>query len=412
MEMLALRHPTERGGPPQLSVPAPDVGRGDGRGRRLFARLRDGQRRFDLTHGRGAGRRSFPIPTTSSLRVSTSSYRSCAGGEGDADVEGMRSGRDRIAGLVASARLVCDDDEDDEPLQTSRLTSRQLQIASACERLRSDVSREMNELERHWTSTCTENRAVASLLASTLVTSSDLALQPDSTARGGGRIPPPGGHVRMNVRCAECARSSGQTRGRSAPVLISENKTIRWDGRGFVGSFEAPVVVQSSSPVVGSAIGVGRCSRAIKTLSPWQRSRRGGTNRVPTTGARLQRIADDGRGGAMATMGETTSSSVPPSSYFSSSPFPPPPPDSNDGDDPWAPGWTKGRTIPIVVGRREFASVDPNVASPLPPPSLNDHDDDDAVPVGMEQERPTGTASRRPTTARVPLPPRTAGKRP
>ena len=91
---------------------------------------------------------------------------------------------------------------------------------------------------------------------------------------------------------------------------------------------------------------------------------------------------------------------------------PPPPPDSNDGDDPWAPGWTKGRTIPIVVGRREFASVDPNVASPLTPPSLNDHDDDDAVPVGMEQERPTGTASRRPTTARVPLPPRTAGERP
>ena len=203
----------------------------------------------------------------------------------------------------------------------------------------------------------------------------------------------------------------GTDAGRSAPVLISENETIRWDGEDSLG-----VLRHRSSFIVVTCRRISDRGRALfpsdQALSPWQRSRRGGTNRVPTTGARLQRIADDGRGGAMATMGETTSSSVPPSSYFSSSPFPPPPPDSNDGDDPWAPGWTKGRTIPIVVGRREFASVDPNVASPLPPPSLNDHDDDDAVPVGMEQERPTGTASRRPTTARVPLPPRTAGERP
>ena len=204
----------------------------------------------------------------------------------------------------------------------------------------------------------------------------------------------------------------GTDAGRSAPVLISENETIRWDGEDSLG-----VLRHRSSFIVVTCRRIGDRGQALfpsdQTLSPWQRSRRGGTNRVPTTGARLQRIADDGRGGTMVEGGRWQRwgirrrpvSPLPPTS-------PPPPPDSNDGDDPWAPGWTKGRTIPIVVGRREFASVDPNVASPLTPPSLNDHDDDDAVPVGMEQERPTGTASRRPTTARVPLPPRTAGERP
>ncbi|KAL3791419.1 hypothetical protein ACHAW5_005793 [Stephanodiscus triporus] len=73
----------------------------------------------------------------------------------DADVEGMRSGMDRIAGLVAAARLVRDEDEDDyDVLRISppRSTSRLLQLASACEDMHSGVSREMRDLERESTS--------------------------------------------------------------------------------------------------------------------------------------------------------------------------------------------------------------------------------------------------------------------
>ena len=88
-------------------------------------------------------------------RVSSGALLRGAAGD-DAAVEGLRSGMDRIAKLVAAAGLVGDyvDCADDRPTPPAppppppRSASRLLQLASACERLQSDVKREMSELER------------------------------------------------------------------------------------------------------------------------------------------------------------------------------------------------------------------------------------------------------------------------
>ena len=145
--------------------PSPSGGRRDALGDGGDDRAWDALIRIDDSRRDSVATATLPVRLYNldlrGTRVSSGALIRGAAGE-DAAVEGMRSGMDRIAELVAAAGLVGDyvDYDGDNGSSSRRPTplaalpppprsaSRLLQLASACERLQSDVRREMSDLER------------------------------------------------------------------------------------------------------------------------------------------------------------------------------------------------------------------------------------------------------------------------